>query len=745
MRLPATYEQLHRAILTGLLGNIGAKSEDPGVYLGARGIKFAIFPGSPLKKKGPSWLMAAELTETTRLYARTVAAIDAQWLERAGAHLIKKTYHDPHWEKGGGQAYAFERVTLYGLVVVPRRRVAFGPVDPQAARSIFIREGLVHGQLTTHGAFLRHNQELRHDIEELEHKSRRHDVLVDEEQIFAFYDAIVPPEIWSAQQFERWRREVERSRPKLLFLTREQLMRHSGEEITEQRFPAGVEIGGVMYALTYKFEPGHALDGVTMSVPLHLLNQLDERRCEWLVPGLLRDKVSHLVRGLPKNLRRNFVPAPQYVTAVLEMLEPGEGPLLPALSEAIQRKTGIEVAVDAWDLGDLPPYLLMNFKVVDDRGHGARHGARSARAARAARREGATAVQRERAREVRAQGTHLVGLRRASRAGGVQPWWSHAGGLSSIAGRRRFGGPRRAGHRARRGGRPHAAGCAVCSSSPPSEQVKHLARSLPGFQEMNLRYALLLELEGGKQEKGAVSDRLRQELTDAICDRAFFVEDQPVRNAAAFQERVVKARTRSDGGRQRSVPGDERDPHPVPCPASAHQPAGRARLAARHDRHPQPAQGAAPARFRRHHAATPTQTLPALPPGHRVAPRQVQPEPGQGRAVDAADPGLVAGLPRSGAGRSPTRRARGRSSRNSAGCSKSCACRCGRSSSRRRIRYPSSGWRSTGPNCSSASSGRDGVWAACARARNPHTEARPVLNLPAGILPLPALNWLRRR
>ena len=186
---PATYDQLHRALLSGLLGNIGCKSDEPGVYLGARGIKFAIFPGSPLKKKGPPWLMAAELTETTRLYARSCAAIDPQWLERVGAHLIKKTWHDPHWEKSGGQAYAFERVTLYGLVVVSRRRVPYGPVDPQAARELFIREGLVHGQLATQGAFLRHYRDLKHEIEELEHKSRRHDVLVDDDRVFAFFDA----------------------------------------------------------------------------------------------------------------------------------------------------------------------------------------------------------------------------------------------------------------------------------------------------------------------------------------------------------------------------------------------------------------------------------------------------------------------------------------------------------------------------------------------------------------------------
>ena len=540
---PAGYEQLHRAILTGLLGNVGAKSEEAGVYLGARGIKFAIFPGSPLRKKGPPWLMAAELTETTRLYARTVAAIDAQWLERIGAHLIKKTWHDPHWEKAGGQAYAYERVTLYGLVVVSRRRVPFGPVDQKAAREIFIREALVHGQLASSAAFLRHNRELREEIEALEHKSRRHDVLVDDEAVFAIFDAIVPQEVWSAQQFERWRREAERADAKLLFLTREQLMRHAAQEITEQRFPAAVEIGGVVYDLSYKFEPGHPLDGVTLSVPLHLLNQLDERRCEWLMPGLLRDKVSHLIRGLPKNLRRNLVPAPQYVTAVLEVLEPGEGALLPALSDAIRRKTGVEVPLDAWDVADLPPYLLMNFRVLDDEGRELAMG----RDLPALRAQLGVKARRQFSERARAQferkgltawdfgelpeqvefsrgGQTLVGypalLDEGNSVALVVLDTEHDAQAATRKGLRR-----------------------LFQLAAP-EQVKQLARSLPGFQEMSLRYALLLEIEGGKPEKGAVSDRLRQELTDAACDRAFFVEQEPIRDAAAFQARAAKARTR---------------------------------------------------------------------------------------------------------------------------------------------------------------------------------------------------------
>ncbi len=541
---PATYEQLHRALLTGLLGNIGCKSEEPGVYLGARGIKFAIFPGSPLKKKGPPWLIAAELTETTRLYARSCAAIDPQWLERVGAHLIKKTWHDPHWEKSGGQAFAFERVTLYGLVVVSRRRVPYGPVDPSTARELFIREGLVHGHLLTQGAFLRHNRELKAEIAELEHKSRRHDVLVDDDKLFAFFDAVVPADVWSAQQFERWRREAERRSPKLLFLTRKQLMRHAAEEITEARFPEAIEIAGAVYSLSYKFEPGHPLDGVTMIVPLHLLNQLDERRCEWLVPGLLRDKVTHLIKGLPKNLRRNLVPVPQYVTAVLEVLEPDDRPLLPTLSEAIKRKAAVEIPLDSWDVADLPPFLRMNFKVVNDEGRELAMGRdiaqlRAELGVKARRQFSESARNRfERTGLTAWDFGELPEQIEFTRGDQVLIGYPALVDEGDSVRLNVLDTERDAQVATRRGLRR------LFQLAAP-EQLKYLARGLPGFQEMTLRYALLLELEGGRaQEKGAISDRLRQELVDAACDRAFFVEDETIRDADAFQARVVKAKTR---------------------------------------------------------------------------------------------------------------------------------------------------------------------------------------------------------
>jgi ATP-dependent helicase HrpA len=540
---PAHYDAIHRALLSGLLGNIGMKSDEPGVFLGARGIKFAIFPGSPLRKKPPQWVMSAELTETTRLYARTVAAIDPAWLERVGAHLAKTTYHDPHWEKGPGQAMAFERVTVYGLVVVSRRRIAFGPIDPKAAREIFIREGLVQGQLAAEAEFMRHNGRMRQEVEGLEHKSRRRDVLVDDAHIFAFYDGIVPADVWSAQQFERWRREAERSNPKLLFLSRQYLMRHAAEEVTEERFPDAIELNGVRYPLAYRFEPGHPLDGVTMTVPLHLLNQVDERRCEWLVPGLLRDKVTQLIRGLPKNLRKHFVPVPQVVTAALSRMQPGSLPLTEALSQALLDETGVVVPLEAWAAAELPAFLRMNFRVIDDQKHELAMGrdiaalreelgvkARrhfSEAAANRLERKGLTTFDIDELPdqvEFKRNGQELVGY----------PALVDEGKSVALTLLDTEHDAQVATHRGLRRLFQLAAG----------EQLKFIARNLPGFQELALRYALLLELEGGKNDKTAVSERLRDELLEAICDRAFFVEDEPVRTRAQFGARVTKAKSR---------------------------------------------------------------------------------------------------------------------------------------------------------------------------------------------------------
>ena len=315
---PATYEQVHRALLAGLLGNLGFKTEEGDAYLGGRGVKFAIFPGSGLKKSKPKWVVAAELTETARLYARCVAKIEPEWVEGVAGHLVKRYYFDPHWDAKRGMVNAWERVTLYGLTLVSRRRVHYGPLNPAEAREVFIRQGLATGEIDTKGPFLAHNQRLIAEIRELEHKARRPDVLVDEEALFGFYDALVPAGLHNTAAFEQWRKQSEATQPKLLYMTREYLMRHAAADVSEAQFPGRVSVGDVYLKLAYRFEPTHPLDGVTLTVPLALLNQLDAARFEWLVPGMIREKVTAYLKGLPKQLRRHFVPVPDSVTEFLE-------------------------------------------------------------------------------------------------------------------------------------------------------------------------------------------------------------------------------------------------------------------------------------------------------------------------------------------------------------------------------------------------------------------------------------------
>ncbi|KAG0163260.1 hypothetical protein DFQ30_000454 [Apophysomyces sp. BC1015] len=318
----ATFEQIHHALLTGLLGNIGLKADDDPHYLGARGIRCFVWPGSTLAKKAGRWVMAAELVETTRLYARTVARIEPEWIERVGGHLIKRSVCEPHWEKKAAQVVAFERGTLYGLPVYQRRRIAFGGQDPARARELFIRGALVDGEFDTRLPFFAHNRRLVAQIEQLEHKSRRQDVLVDDELIYAYYDALLPARLYTGAAFERWYRDEARrlgsDGDKLLFLSRDDLMRHEAAGVTTDFFPKRLTIAGVDMALSYHFEPGAARDGVTLTVPLYALNQVDARRAEWLVPGMLKEKVQLLLKSLPQKLRRHCVPLPEYVAGFVE-------------------------------------------------------------------------------------------------------------------------------------------------------------------------------------------------------------------------------------------------------------------------------------------------------------------------------------------------------------------------------------------------------------------------------------------
>jgi ATP-dependent helicase HrpA len=369
---PATYENLHMALLTGLLGNVGFKMEDDPGFLGARGIKFNIWPGSSLSKKPGKWIMAAELVDTTRLYARCIAQIQPEWLEKIGGHLLKKSWGEPRWEKKSAQVTASERATLYGLVVYSQRRINYGLFNPAEAREIFIRDALVGGDYETRAPFFAHNHKLIKEIENLEHKSRRQDVLVDDELIAAFYDKLLPADVVNGAGFEKWHKDVTAQEPKLLFLNRDELMRHEAAGVTTDLFPKKMSVSGLELALTYHFEPGSVRDGVTLAVPLYALNQLSRERCEWLVPGMLKEKVHLLLKSLPQKLRRHCVPLPDYAAKFCERVEEkhafGRGELIDAIIADIRKEITVTPLTTDFKPETLPAHHFMNFKVIDEHG-----------------------------------------------------------------------------------------------------------------------------------------------------------------------------------------------------------------------------------------------------------------------------------------------------------------------------------------------------------------------------------------
>ena len=381
---PASYEELHMSMLAGLLGNVGWKIETEaatggrddkgarGEYLGARGIKFFAHPGAHLAKKPGRWIVAAELVETTRLFGRGLANIEPQWLEKVAGHLLKKQLLDPHWEKKAAEVVALERATLYGLVVYSGRKVNFGRVDMVAAREIFIREALVANNWETKLPFLAANEKLIAQVEELEHKSRRQDVLVDDELIYAFYDQQLPADVCSGYSFENWYREEIKRQPKLLMLTRDELMRHEAAGITTQSFPKTIRLGGVDCQTTYLHEPGDAKDGMTVTVPLFVLNQVNDERCEWLVPGMLKDKIQALLKSLHQRPRSRLVPLPESAARMAAELNVPEAygaiGLVEALLKKVRDATQVDVQRADFKLDMLSPHLFMNFRVVDEYG-----------------------------------------------------------------------------------------------------------------------------------------------------------------------------------------------------------------------------------------------------------------------------------------------------------------------------------------------------------------------------------------
>ena len=531
---PATYEQIHRALLAGLLGNIGFKGEEGDEYLGARGIKFAIFPGSVLRKAKPKWVVAAEITETTRLYARCVAKIEPEWLEAMSGHLIKKHYFDPHWEKERAMVTAFERITLYGLTIVAKRRVHYGPLNPPEAREIFIRQGLAAGNYETRAPFFAHNQRLVKEVQDLEHKARRRDVLVDEETIFRFYDERIPADIYNGAGFDKWREDAERANAKLLFMTREYLMRQNAAGVTEEQFPEHLAVDGTHLKLRYRFEPTHPLDGVTVTVPLALLNQLAPAHFEWLVPGLIREKVAAYLKALPKAIRKKLLPLQDQVTRFLEeqdSTDTAAASLLDALARYVKMRSGEIISTEIWDDAEVPAYLSMNYRVIDDAG-----------------RELATGRDLAALKTQLGQAAQLTfaraepGIERA----GLTSW--DCGDVPEQisferAGRKLTGFPalvdegdsvairlldtRDAANASMR------AGVIRLLRLELKEQMKQLDKALPGLTQA------VLQLRGV-----ANADDLRADLVNAICDRAFIGDDELPRTQKDYESQKQRARTR---------------------------------------------------------------------------------------------------------------------------------------------------------------------------------------------------------
>ncbi|MDP2878572.1 MAG: ATP-dependent RNA helicase HrpA [Sulfuricella sp.] len=561
---PASYEEIHRALLAGLLGNLGVKTETQ-EYAGAREIKFHLFPGSVIYKKAPKWVMAAELTETTKLYARCAAKIEPEWVEKVAADLLRRHYFDPHWEKATAQVAAFERVSLYGLTLVPRRRVHYGAINPTESHDIFIKGALVAGEFNTRAPFFEHNRKLVAEVEELEHKSRRQDVLVDEERIYAFYDARIPEGIHNGADFDKWRREAEAKDKRLLFMSRDDLMRHGADAVTIELFPETLTVGETACRLAYRFEPSHPLDGVTLTVPLHLLNQMDSKRFDWLVPGMIREKLTVLVKSLPKRLRSACVPVPDFVTAALEIFTPspqpspsrGEGAVAPtspageggfapsppagegwgegvnqSLSAFIRKKTGQEVPPDTWKQADLPIHLRMNFKVVDEAGAEMASGrdlaALKEKLGQAARLTFAKTPELDIEKEGLTNWDfgdlpEKIAFTRSGQQLTGYPALEDDGDSVSI---RLFDTPATA-EAAMRAGVRRLLRLAL------NPQMKQLEKGLPGFTQT----ALLLRAV-------ANPDGLKEDLLTAITDRAFIGDDELPRTTKAFAAQKDRARTR---------------------------------------------------------------------------------------------------------------------------------------------------------------------------------------------------------
>ncbi|MFF4990306.1 ATP-dependent RNA helicase HrpA [Streptosporangium saharense] len=377
---PGDEQKIHISLLSGLLSHVGVKDIDRKTtndgprrpiteYIGARNARFAIFPGSALARKQPLWVMSAELVETSRLWARVNAKIEPEWVEPLAQHLIKRTYSEPHWEKNQGAVMAYEKVTLYGVPIVVQRKVNYGRIDPELSRELFIRHALVEGDWETHHAFFRENRKLLEEVEELEERARRRDILVDDETLFDFYDQRVPADVVSGRHFDLWWKKTRTDQPDLLSFEKSMLISEAAGEVSQRDYPDVWRQGGLRFPLTYQFEPGTDADGVTAHIPLSLLNQVNVEGFDWQIPGLREELLTALIRSLPKHVRRNFVPAPNYAKQVLQRAKPTQEPLLAVLERELLNLTGIQVPREVWQPDLVPDHLKITFRVIDGRKH----------------------------------------------------------------------------------------------------------------------------------------------------------------------------------------------------------------------------------------------------------------------------------------------------------------------------------------------------------------------------------------
>ncbi|WP_406393465.1 ATP-dependent RNA helicase HrpA [Streptomyces sp. NBC_00887] len=363
----APEQSVHTSLLAGLLSHIGLKDTEKNEYLGARSAKFAIFPGSALFKKQPRFVMSAELVETSRLWARVNAKVEPEWIEPLAQHLLKRTYSEPHWEKDQAAVMAYERVTLYGVPIVAQRKINFGRIDQEASRDLFIRNALVEGDWRTHHQFFHDNRKLLGEVEELEHRARRRDILVDDETLFDFYDQRIPEHIVSGAHFDSWWKHKRRDEPDALDFERSMLINEKAGTVTKDDYPDSWRQGKLKFRVTYQFEPGADADGVTVHIPLQVLNQVTSEGFDWQIPGLREEVVTELIRSLPKPIRRHYVPAPNYADKFLDRAVPLQEPLPFTLARELQRMVGVPVTADDFDLSRIPDHLKITFRIVDER------------------------------------------------------------------------------------------------------------------------------------------------------------------------------------------------------------------------------------------------------------------------------------------------------------------------------------------------------------------------------------------